>query len=59
MPKASCRYEGRSGEYVSCQLTKEPCGHVKYCQAEHRWKLSETAINCTLPRKYKEGENGK
>lgn len=56
MPKVSCSYEGRSGDYVICNLTKEPCGHVKYCQAENRWKLSDTAINCTLPKKYKEGK---
>ena len=59
MPKVSCNYEGRSGDYVICRLTQEPCGHVKYCRAENRWKLSDTAIDCTLPRKYKEGKNGK
>ena len=59
MPKVSCSYEGRSGDYVICNLTKEPCGHVKYCRAENRWKLSDTAVNCTLPRQYKEGKNGK
>ena len=56
MPKVSCRYEGRSGEYVTCKLTNDICGHVKYCQAEHRWKISESAVNCTLPNKYKEAK---
>ena len=59
MPKASCQYEGRSGEYVTCNITKELCGHVKYCRLERRWKLSDSAVNCTIPKKYKEGSNGK
>ena len=59
MPKASCKYEGRGGEYVTCKLTNDICGHVKYCRAENRWKLSDSAVNCTIPKKYKEGKNGK
>ncbi len=59
MPKATCNYEGRSGEYVICKLTKEHCGHVKWCRIERRWKLSDCAVNCTVPKKYKEGSNGK
>lgn len=59
MPKASCDYETRSGEYVKCKLTGEPCGHVKYCRIERRWKISDSAVNCTLPKNNKEGRNGK
>jgi len=58
MPKASCQYEGRSGEYILCKLTGEHCGNVKFCRAENRWKLSDNAVNCTLPKKYKEGKYG-
>ena len=58
MPKAQCNYEKARGEYIICKLTNEHCGHVKYCRAENRWELSDSAVNCTLPKKYKEGKNG-
>lgn len=56
MPKASCDYEQRKGEYIICRLTGEHCGHVKYCRAERRWKIHESAVNCTIPKKVKEGK---
>ena len=59
MPKAQCDYEKTRGEYIICKLTNEPCGHVKYCRAENRWKLSENAIYCTIPNKHKEANDGK
>ena len=59
MPKASCKYEAPCGEYVICTITKDVCGHLKYCRAENRWKLSENAIYCTIPNKHKEANDGK
>lgn len=56
MPKVSCDYEQRKAEYIICRLTNEPCGHVKYCRAERRWKIHESAVNCTIPKKVKEGK---
>ena len=56
MPKASCDYQSRKEEYIICRLTGEPCGHVKYCRAERRWKIHESAVNCTIPKKVKEGK---
>ena len=51
MPKASCKYAGYYGSNIKCNLTGQICGNVKYCRAESRWKLSENAINCPIPRK--------
>lgn len=51
MPKAVCDYAGTSGDAIKCNLTEQLCGNVKYCQLEKRWKLSDSAINCPIPRK--------
>lgn len=59
MPKAQCSYEKRSGDRIMCRLTNELCGHVKYCRSERRWKISDYAVNCTVPKKYKEAQNGR
>lgn len=58
MPKAVCDYAGYAGDAIKCKLTGEHCGNVKFCRAENRWKLSDNAVNCTLPKKYKEGKYG-
>lgn len=50
--KAKCIY-ALYGDNIVCMLTKQLCGNVKYCRSEKRWKLSENAVNCPIPKKEK------
>lgn len=49
--KARCNYAGYSGDVIKCNLTGQLCGNVKFCRLEKRWKLSDNAINCPVPKK--------
>lgn len=51
MPKAVCDYAGTSGDAIKCKLTGQLCGNVKFCRLENRWKLSENALYCPIPKK--------
>lgn len=51
MPKAVCDYAVYYGEQIKCKITNQPCGNVKFCRMEGRWKLNDNAINCPIPKK--------
>lgn len=54
MPKAICNYfiPKKDGGY--CKLSKDLCGFQKWCRADNTFKLNDTCINCTLPKKRSE-----
>ena len=46
-----CRRAKRDDQgIIKCQPSGDLCGHVKYCRAERKWKLSPSAVNCTKGR---------
>ena len=51
MPKVVCDYAVYYGEQIKCKITNQPCGNVKFCRMEGRWKLNDYAINCPIPKK--------
>lgn len=49
--KVKCGYAKLTSDNICCNITGQLCGNVKFCRAENRWKLSESAINCPIPKK--------
>lgn len=57
MPKITCPYTTYKQDTIICKLTSDICGHQKYCRMDNRFKLSDSAYNCTLLKKSKEVNN--
>jgi hypothetical protein len=57
MPKITCPYTTYKQDTIICKLTSDICGHQKYCRIDNRFKLSDSAYNCTLLKKSKEVNN--
>lgn len=53
MPKAVCIHFTAKQDSGYCKLTKDICGHQRWCKAENTFKLNDTCINCPIPNKYK------
>lgn len=48
--KSECKYAVYEGDVIKCTIIDKLCGNVKFCRVENRWKNSESAVNCTIPK---------
>ena len=48
--KSDCKYAVYEGDVIKCTIIDKLCGNVKFCRVENRWKNSESAVNCTIPK---------
>lgn len=57
MPKVTCPYTKYTQDIIICKLTSDVCAHQKYCRMDNRFKLSDSAYNCTLLKQSKDVNN--
>ena len=54
MPVVRCVHFTLKDNKGYCKLVNDICGHQKYCRADNKFKLNDTAYNCTILKKSKE-----